>query len=389
VPLSIMLLLLLPSSTMASEDEGQRTELTPEERERRATIPLLRRLVSERHHQQHQRCEASARVQQLRQEVDKLDVYNMDCLHVESEALDLRVSSSLLLPKTAPPAGPPPVRVLLEARQTQPVRDHLDSLIVPMTTGVDVPLGLMINPVESHLNSLVRVEAGAQLPPFCLVTLVTQLLPPMSLEGVRVVAGSVIPSSTRRPSAQPGTKRSPISAVRLREIQEGILQHNLKCRDVQEHLNRERQWLHRAAVRYGLSTNLWTAIVLMIPVLLLEAGQAGGFLVYDCSHNQLKTQTIDLTAPKDCKDPTMDYYPVRMTQIKIIMTDGDRPIIATQCLVLKPKRLSAVEVIRVFTTDWSRLQSTSPWRSPLKSAGTPSLPARSLYKGRGWTSRSG
>jgi hypothetical protein len=43
--------LLLPSSIMASEDKGQRTELTREERERRATIPLLRRLVSERHHQ--------------------------------------------------------------------------------------------------------------------------------------------------------------------------------------------------------------------------------------------------------------------------------------------------------------------------------------------------
>jgi hypothetical protein len=128
----------------------------------------------------------------------------MDRLHVESEALDLRVSSSLLLPKTAPPACPPPVRVLLEARQPRPVRDHLDSLIVPTTTGVEVPLGLMMNPVESHLNSLVRVEAGAQLPPFYLVT---QDLPPMSLEGVRVVAGSVIPSSTGRPSAQPGTKR--------------------------------------------------------------------------------------------------------------------------------------------------------------------------------------
>jgi hypothetical protein len=122
-----MLLLLLPSSIMASEDEGQRTELTRKERERRATIPLLRRLVSERHHQQHQRCEANAQVQRLRQEVDELNVYNMDCLQVESEALDLRVSGSPPLPKTAPPAGPPPVRVLLEALQPHPVRDHLDS----------------------------------------------------------------------------------------------------------------------------------------------------------------------------------------------------------------------------------------------------------------------
>jgi hypothetical protein len=58
-------------------------------------------------------------------------------------------------------------------------------------------------------------------------------------------------------------------------------------------------------------------IVLMIPVLQFEAGQVGGFLVYDCSHDQLKTQTIDLTAHKDCKDPATDYYPVRMTQLKI------------------------------------------------------------------------
>jgi hypothetical protein len=131
----------------------------------------------------------------------------------------------------------------------------------------------------------------------------------------------------------------PIPGGWLQEIQEGILQHNLECRDVQEHLNRKRQQLHRVAVRYGLSTNLWTAIVLMIPVLLFEARQVGGFLMYDCSHDQLKTQTINLTAPKDCKDPTMEYYPVRMTQIKIIMTDGDRPIMATQCLVLKTQEV--------------------------------------------------
>jgi hypothetical protein len=93
------------------------------------------------------------------------------------------------------------------------------------------------------------------------------------------------------------------------------------------------------AVRYGLSTNLWTAIILMIPVLLHEAGQVGGFLVYDCSLNQLKTQTINLTAPKDCKDPIRDYYPARMTKIKIIMTDGDMPVMATQCLVLKTKEV--------------------------------------------------
>jgi hypothetical protein len=163
----------------------------------------------------------------------------------------------------------------------------------------------------------------------------------MLFEGVRVIAGSVIPSNTRSPSAQPGTRPSPspIPVERLQEIQEGILQHNLECRDVQAHLNSERQQLHRVAVRYGLSTNLWTAIVLMITVLLFEAGQVGGFLMYDCSHNQLKTQTIDLTAPKNCKDPTTDYYPVRMTQLKIIMTDGDRPFMAMQCLVLKTQEV--------------------------------------------------
>jgi hypothetical protein len=73
----------------------------------------------------------------------------------------------------------------------------------------------------------------------------------------------------------------------------------------------------------------------MIPVLLLEAGHVSDFLVYDCSHDQLKTQTIDLAAPMDFKDPETDYYPVRTTKLKIIMTDGDRPIMATQCLVLK------------------------------------------------------
>jgi hypothetical protein len=114
----------------------------------------------------------------------------------------------------------------------------------------------MMNPVMSHLNSLVRVEAGDQLPPFCLLT---QDLPPMLLERVKVTAGSATPLRTSASSAQPG------------KIQEGILQHNLKCRDVQAHLNSERQRLHQVAVKYGQSTNLWTAIALMIPVLLLEA----------------------------------------------------------------------------------------------------------------------
>jgi hypothetical protein len=92
------------------------------------------------------------------------------------------------------------------------------------------------------------------------------------------------------------------------------------------------------AVKYGLSTNLWTAIVLIIPILLLEASQVSGFTLCDCSPNQLKTQTIDLTAPKDCQDPETDYYPVRTTELKIIITEGNRSILATQSLVLSQDR---------------------------------------------------
>jgi hypothetical protein len=65
---------------MGLEDKGQRTELTREERERRARVPLLRRLVSERHQQEQQRIEADARARRLRQEVDQLDAYNMERL---------------------------------------------------------------------------------------------------------------------------------------------------------------------------------------------------------------------------------------------------------------------------------------------------------------------
>jgi hypothetical protein len=61
-----------------------------------------------------------------------------------------------------------------------------------------VPLGLMMNPVKSHLNSLVKVEAGDQLPPFCLLT---QDLPPMWLERARVTAGSATLPSTSASSA--------------------------------------------------------------------------------------------------------------------------------------------------------------------------------------------
>jgi hypothetical protein len=75
-----VLLLLLPSIAMGLEDEGQRTELTREEWERRATIPLLCCLVSERHRQEQQRSKADTRARRLRQEVDDLHVYNMEHL---------------------------------------------------------------------------------------------------------------------------------------------------------------------------------------------------------------------------------------------------------------------------------------------------------------------
>jgi hypothetical protein len=237
---------------MGLEDEGQGTELTQEEKERRATVPLLGRLVSERHRQEQQRIEADARAQWLRQEVGNLNAYNMESLQAESEALDLRTevplhlsevsvhrrtSSSLHIQEDKTALPQPIGGVLLKERPRpvqkdalwpRPVRDHLDSLIVPMTTCVDVPLGLMLNPVESHLNSLVQVEAGVQLPPFCLDT---QDLPSMLLKRLKVVAGPAGPSSIGKPSARPGTKPLPIPAgrlkdKRLKEIKEGILQHN-------------------------------------------------------------------------------------------------------------------------------------------------------------------
>jgi hypothetical protein len=99
-----------------------------------------------------------------------------------------------------------------------------------------MPLGLMMNPEMSHLNLLVKVEARDQVPPF---RLLTQDLPPMSLERERVIAGSATPPNTSASTAQPGTKHShlPIPTERQQEIQEGILQHNLECQDVKAHLN--------------------------------------------------------------------------------------------------------------------------------------------------------
>jgi hypothetical protein len=169
---------------MGLEDK---TELTRKEWETRATLPIIRRLISEQHHQQHQRCESNARIQQLQQEVDELDVSNVQRLQVEAEALDLRVDGHAPLSAAARKvlrASPLPVRDHLDAQRGQPVRDHLDSLIVPTTRGTDVPLGLMMNPVMSYLNSLVKVEARELLPPFCLLT---SDLPPMLLKGQRLL----------------------------------------------------------------------------------------------------------------------------------------------------------------------------------------------------------
>jgi hypothetical protein len=132
--------LLLPFSIMGLEDEGQRTELSREERERRATVPLLRRLVSERHRQEQQRSEADARNRRLRQEMRQdLDAYNMESLQAESEALELRtevplhrsdvsvhqrMSSSLYIEDKT--SLPPPIQgVILEARSPPVHRDAL------------------------------------------------------------------------------------------------------------------------------------------------------------------------------------------------------------------------------------------------------------------------
>jgi hypothetical protein len=123
--------LLLPFSIMGLEDEGQRTELTREERERRAMVPLLCRLVSERHRQEQHRSEADARIRQLQQEMRQdLDAYNMESLQAKSEALDLRTEvplhrsavsvhqrmSSYLYIQEDKTAQPPPIQgVILEA----------------------------------------------------------------------------------------------------------------------------------------------------------------------------------------------------------------------------------------------------------------------------------
>jgi hypothetical protein len=116
--MSNVLLLLLPSSNIGLEDKRGRTELTHEERKRRATIPLLRQLVSQQHHQQHQRCETNARIHRLQQEVDELNVSNVQRLQVEAEAMDLRVDGHLLLSA--------PARKALMALPL-PVQDHLEA----------------------------------------------------------------------------------------------------------------------------------------------------------------------------------------------------------------------------------------------------------------------
>ena len=359
--------LLLPFSSMGLGDEDPRSELAQEERARRTKAPLLRCLVA----QEQVRIEADARTKRLRQEMRQdLAAYNLKGLQTESEALDLRTEAPLhrsavsvhqrivnhldSKDKTAPP--PPSQKVVLETRTPPtekksvptpwqpPARSHLDSLVVtPRTTSTSAPpLAFTMNPIMSHLDTMVNIETGVQLPPFCLLT---RDLPPLTLNLPRKTgAGSAALSNIARPPVPSGTKPLPIPAGRLRdrrlgEIREGILQHNQECRETQDRLNRERQRLHRLAVRYGLGTNLWTAIILMIPIILHEVGSAESFRVYDCSQDQLKTQTIDLTEPKNCKDPETDYHPAKSVEIKIIMTDGDTPVMATQCVVRKTQEV--------------------------------------------------
>jgi hypothetical protein len=125
---------------MGLEDKGQWTELTQEERERRATVPLLRRLVSERHRQEQQRSEADARARRLQQEVGNLDAYNMESLQAESEALDFRTevplhrsavsvhrrTSSSPHIQEDKTALPPPIQGVILQEQPSPV--HKDAL---------------------------------------------------------------------------------------------------------------------------------------------------------------------------------------------------------------------------------------------------------------------
>jgi hypothetical protein len=168
---------------MGLEDEDQGTEITQEERVRRAKAPLLCCLVT----QEQVRIEADARTKRLRQEMRQdLDAYNMRGLQTESEALNLRTEAPLhrsavsvhrrmgstlyIEDKTMLP--PPLQEVILETQSPpvekrsaltpwpRPVWDHLDSLVVTLrTTSTSAPpLSFTMNPVRSHLNSLVNVE---------------------------------------------------------------------------------------------------------------------------------------------------------------------------------------------------------------------------------------
>jgi hypothetical protein len=91
---------------MGLEDEGQRTELTREERERRATVPLLRCLVSERHRQEQQRSEADARTRR-QAESEALDLRTEVPLHRSAVSVHQRMSSSLYIEDKT--ALPPPI----------------------------------------------------------------------------------------------------------------------------------------------------------------------------------------------------------------------------------------------------------------------------------------
>jgi hypothetical protein len=132
------------------------------------------------------------------------------------------------------------------------------------------------------------------------------------------------------------------------------------------------------------------AIILMIPIIIHQVVPLKGFQVYDCSHDQLKTQTIDLTEPKNCKDPVTDYHPARATEIKIILTDGDTPVLATQCIVRKTQEVTRCGGLPSFYYGLFKVAIDQPMEVTPQECrdALPSSPARSLYKVRGWTSRS-
>jgi hypothetical protein len=151
--------------------------------------------------------------------VDKLDVYNMERLQVESESLDLRMdispnqrmSSSPLLPKTALPAGQSPTRGATPTSWRSSRLSYYPDDGCCGTAGPDV---------ESDSEPLELVGPGggrsstSTLLIFCYPGPSTNVIG--KNKGGCWVCGSL---EHRKPSAQSGTKPLPIPAGRLRERQ--------------------------------------------------------------------------------------------------------------------------------------------------------------------------